>query len=381
MKIDRISLRAIATVSGFIIGAGIFGVPYIFSKSGYLAGITELAVISVLLIFTHLLYSEAILRTGGHHRLVGLAAIYLGRTWKRIVSTSNILGSFGAMLAYTILGGTFFWQLFGNILPLGLFGFQLVFFVIMAIFVAAGLKLVSKIEMALTALLFITVLGIVAWGAPHVRFENFVAGEVKNLFLPFGVLLFALGGWASVPEACDILGNNLKRLRGVLVWGTGLAALITALFASVVLGISGVGTTESAIAGLVPVLGTGIVLAGALFGLLAIITSFLVMGTSLKETFEYDFKLSKISALALALGVPLVLFLFGARSFINVISITGGVFGAIDIIVIMLIYRAARKSGKRKPEYSFRIPGFAIWMTIFIFFVGAVYELITALKF
>lgn len=374
-------LRAVASVAGFIIGAGIFGVPYIFSKSGYLPGMIELVAISFILILTHLLYGEVVLRTGGRHRLPGLAAIYLGRNWKRTVTFSNLLGAFGAMLAYTILGGMFFWQLLGNVLPIGLFQFQLIFFAVMAALVAAGLKLVSRVEMALTALLFITVLGIAAWGAPHVRLENFVPGEAKNLFLPFGVLLFALGGWASVPEAGEILGNNLKRLRGVIIWGTGLAAAVTAIFASVVLGVSGAGTTESAIAGLIPVLGGGIVLAGAVFGLLAIITSFLVMGTNLKETFEYDFRLHKAAAFALALGVPLILFLIGARSFINVISITGGVFGAIDIIIILLIYRAARKSGKRKPEYALRIPEFVVWPIIFIFLAGAVYELAIALNF
>lgn len=372
-------LRAIATVSGFIIGAGIFGVPYIFSKSGLLAGLLELALIAGALVLAHLLYGEVILRTSGRHRLVGFAGRYLGNSGKVVASASNVLGAVGALLAYTILGGVFLWQLLGSVLPLSLFSFQLLFFGVMAVLVISGLKFVSRVEGVLTFLLFAVILGIVAWSAPHARVENLLGFDFKNIFLPFGVLMFALGGWAAVPEARDILEGEPSKLRGAIVWGTLAASGITAIFGASVLAVSGPKTTEAAIAGLVPELGYGVVVAGAIFGLLAISTSFAILGMNLKETFEYDFRWSRVSSAVIALGAPLAIFLSGARDFIKVINITGGVFGALDIVLIMLIYLAAKERGDRKPEYEVGIKPNRVWIFIAAFGIAALYEILKEL--
>lgn len=379
MKIDRAYLRAIASVAGFIVGAGIFGVPYIFSKSGLLAGLLELALIAGALVLAHLLYGEVILRTSGRHRLVGFAGRYLGNSGKVVASVSNVLGAMGALLAYTILGGVFLWQLLGSVLPLSLFSFQLLFFGVMAILVISGLKFVSRVEGVLTLLLFAVILGISAWSAPHARVENLLGFDLKNIFLPFGVLMFALGGWAAVPEARDILEGEPSKLRGAIVWGTLAASGITAIFGASVLAVSGSKTTEAAIAGLVPYLGYGVVIAGAIFGLLAISTSFVILGMNLKETFEYDFRWSRVSSFAIALGVPLAIFLSGARDFIKVINITGGVFGALDIVLIMLIYLVAKEKGDRKPEYEVGITPSRVWFFIAAFGLAALYEILKEL--
>lgn len=381
MKLDRNYFRAIASVIGFIIGAGIFGVAYSWSKAGYAVGMSELVVIALIMLTAHLMFGEVLLRTEGRHRLPGLAAIYLGERARKVAVITNVLGAFGALLAYTIVGGSFMWELTGTIFPIGLFGYQILFFAFMSVLVLAGLRMVAKVELVLTALLILTVLFIVSWAMPQVRVENFlIKGHFYNAILPFGVLIFSLGGWAAVPEAKEILGKNLGMLKGVIIWGSLLAAAITAIFGSVVLGVSGSNTTQTSIEGLRPILGLGIVTAGAVFGVLAIATSFIILGMYVKETLQYDFKLSKELSVALTIGVPLGLFLLGARSFINVISLTGGVFGVLDVILIMLIYRVARKTGKRKPEYALRIPGFIIWPLIIVFAFGAGFEIFTFLN-
>lgn len=380
MRINSPYLRAVTVVSGFIIGAGIFGVAYTWSHSGYFIGLLELIGLSAVITLAHLMFGEIILRTKTNHRLPGLAALYLGRRGKRLAAISNILGGLGALLAYVIIGGTFLWQLTGTIFPFGQFSYQLIFFLFMGTLVISGLRMVAKVEYVLTLLMIGTILFIVAWGAPHVRLENLLLpGRWYYALLPFGVLVFSLGGWAAIPEAKEVLGQERKKLKSVILAGSLIAAFITALFASAILGISGKGTTEEAIDGLLPVLGYGVVTAGTVFGVLAIATSFLILGIYLQETLQFDFKLPKDISAALTLGVPFALFLLGARSFIKVISITGGVFGAIDVILIMLIYRVAVRRGERKPEYSLSVPGFFIWLVIGAFVIGGLYEIIAVL--
>lgn len=378
MFIDRVYLRAVATVAGFIIGAGIFGVAFSWSQAGYFVGVAELAVIALIILTAHLMFGEVLLRSEGHHRLPGLAALYLGEGAGKLAVITNVFGAFGALLAYTIIGGTFMWELAGTIFPIGLFAYQILFFAFMSVLVAAGLRLAAKVELILTILLILIILFIVGWAMPHLSLDNlFIKGNFYNTLLPFGVLIFSLGGWAAIPEAKEILDKNLRRLKSVIIWGSLMAAAITAIFGTVVLGVSGSNTTESSIEGMRPILGLGIVTAGAIFGVLAIATSFIVLGMYVKETLQYDFKLPKESSLVLTIGVPLALFLFGFRSFINVISLTGGLFGVLDVILIMLIYRVARLKGKRKPEYALRIPGFVLWFMIAAFALGAVYEIIS----
>lgn len=370
-------MRAIASVAGFIVGAGIFGVAYSWSKSGFFVGLAEFAVIAAGLLAAHLMFGEIILRTEGKHRLAGLARHYLGDKAGQIAFASNMLGALGALLAYTILGGTFLWQLVGTSIPLGQTAYQLLFFFIMSVLAIGGLKIIARVEFMLTIFLLLTVFLIVALSLPHVRLENFfIKGHFSNALLPFGVLIFSLGGWAAIPEARDILGKKSRLLKRTVVWGSLIATLITVLFASSVFGVSGEFATEEGILGLYPYLGYGIVTVGALFGVLAIATSFLILGIYVMETLEFDFKIPKDVAAAITLGAPLGLYLVGARSFINVISVTGGVFGALDVIMIMLIYRAAKKNGIRKPEYQLRMPRFVPWLIMAVFALGAIYEIV-----
>ena len=112
---------------------------------------------------------------------------------------------------------------------------------------------------------------------------------------------------------------------------------------------------------------------------MAISTSFAILGMNLKETFEYDFRWSKFSSVAIALGVPLAIFLAGARNFIKVINITGGVFGALDIMLIMLIYLVARERGDRKPEHEVKITPRRVWFFIAAFGLAAGYEILKEL--
>ena len=79
--------RAISALVGTVIGAGIFGIPYVVAKIGFLPGIFYLLTLGTLVLFLNLLYGEVILRTPGDHQLTGYAEIYLGKfgkIWKII---------------------------------------------------------------------------------------------------------------------------------------------------------------------------------------------------------------------------------------------------------------------------------------------------------
>ena len=98
---------AIAVLIGTIVGAGTFGLPYVFARAGFSAGIFYLLVLTFAVLAVHLIYGEIILRTSGSHRLVGYTDKYLGKRAKILATVVALVEYYGALLAYTILGGEF----------------------------------------------------------------------------------------------------------------------------------------------------------------------------------------------------------------------------------------------------------------------------------
>ena len=141
-------------------------------------------------------------------------------------------------------------------------------------------------------------------------------------------------------------------------------------------GITGSGTTEEAINGLIPYLGNWIISVGAIFGILAVFTSFLVLGLGLEEIFHDDYRIKKRVAFCLALFVPFLAYLFGLKSFIFIIGLVGALAAGIDGILTVLIYFKAKKAGDRQPEYQIKTGIFWGWLLILMFSLGFIYQFV-----
>ncbi len=66
----------------------------------------------------------------------------------------------------------------------------------------------------------------------------------------------------------------------------------------------------------------------------------------------------------------IILIILGAQSFITTLGIAGSVAGGIEGILILFIFRKAKKLGKRKPEYSFNVPLGLSGVLIALFIAG-----------
>jgi len=53
-----------------------------------------------------------------------------------------------------------------------------------------------------------------------IQIANLVYFNIGNVFLPFGVILFALMSFHAIPEVEIILGNKEKMMKRVLLFGT-----------------------------------------------------------------------------------------------------------------------------------------------------------------
>lgn len=371
-------LFATAVLMSTIVGVGIFGLPYSGAQSGFLVAAVFLFVLTLIMIFLHLLYGEIVSRTKEKHRLAGYAGHYLGKWAKRIVASSIIISFYGSLLAYIIIGGNFLYIIFSSFLTnISPIVFNLIFFVIGAIVIYFGIRLIAELDFLMGIFLILIVLLIFYFGFPQIDISNLKTINLNNFFLPYGVILYALAGATAIPEIKEIFSQNGKRYKKAIILGTLIPAILYFIFMATVIGLTGSQTSIEAIRGLTDLLGKKIILPGALFGFLATISSFFMVGLSLKKTFWYDFKVNKNLSWLLVCSVPLILFILGFRAFIPIIVILGGLMGAIEGTAIVLIYKKAKKYGIQKADYNLKVPDILRYIVISIFVLGFISILIS----
>ncbi|OGN10213.1 MAG: hypothetical protein A3J46_05925 [Candidatus Yanofskybacteria bacterium RIFCSPHIGHO2_02_FULL_41_11] len=368
-------LYSVAVLVGTMVGVGIFGIPFAFAKAGFWVGTSFLVAIAIITLLVDLLYGEIILRTDSQHQLTGYTELYLGPTFKKIIFFSIAFSSYAALLAYIIISGEFlsnvflFWQLNPDT-------YSYLFFIFFSTLVLIGIKRVSWLELVLT-LLFIGVIVIVFFaGFGQVNSENYRTPNFYYWFLPYGVLLFAFAGLSGVPIQKEVLAGKEKLLKKSIIWAVAIVSLLYFLFAFTVVGISGDITTPDAIKGLYEFLGDRIIFLGSLFGALAVGTAYMMLGTALSEIFQYDYGIKKFFSWVLVVIPPIIFFIGGIRTFIDIIGLAGAVALALEMAILVLIYIKAKKHGKRNPEYSLSVPKFILYFLVLIFVAGIGYALI-----
>jgi len=362
-------IYAIATLSGTIIGVGLFALPYITLKVGFWVMLGYFLVLGSLVILVHLFFGELALKTPDLKRLPGFAKFHLGKWGEKTAFLSSILGIFGAILAYIIVGGEFLTELLSPIFGGGNLVWTLFYFSLGAALIFFGIKAISKIEFWGLVLFFIILIAIFFRGQTFLKIENlFPQPDFSQLFLPYGAILFSLWGAALIPEVEEMLRERKKLLKILIPISILIPIFVYLFFIYLILGITGSQTTESALTGLRNFLGDRIVSLGLFFGVLTTFTSFIALGLTLKKVFWYDLKIDKNLSWAITCFIPLALFLIGIKSFIPVIVFVGGAMLGIDGILILLMYR------KINPKKILIYPLFLILLG------GIIYEIIYFLK-
>lgn len=374
MEINKNTILALATIVGTTVGAGIFGIPYVIVKAGLLAGFFNFILIGGAVLLLHLLFGEVVLRTKTPHRLIGYAQIYLGAWGRILITISTVVGLVGALLAYLIIGGDFLHMIFGFLWEAPSFYWSLLFWASLSVFVFLGIKFIAPLEVLMNTIFIGIILFIFFVALPKINFQDIALFDPPNTFLPYGILLFAFAGWLAVPEAVSILSSREEKsqLKAIIIWSAILVFILYFLFTFVVVGVGGQNTSEDALSGLVPYLGHSIVVLGAIFGVVAVAASFLVLGNYLKNALRYDYSMPAFLAASFATGLPLLFFLAGFREFIAVIGLTGVLIGVLEGVVIILIFQRAKKFGDREPEYALNIPQIVLYFLAILFIVGAV---------
>lgn len=369
-------IRSTSVLIGTIVGAGIFGLPYAFVKSGFFVGLFYLLVLAGVFFVIKRCYAEVVLRTNDKLEMAGYVKRYLGKTGKILITLSLVLGIYGALTAYTIGVGEFLFSLLNPLIGGSQVFWSLVFWAIASLLVLKGIGIVSRVEVFMASGLIVVVLFVFCLSAPFVNLDNLETIHWQNLLFPYGVVLFALGGASAIPTMRRILAGRERLLKKSILLGILIPVLIYIIFCFSVVGVSGEQTSETALTGFANLTNGKILLVGGIFGILAMTTSFLALGFVLRELIHRDYKIPLMPAWVLTISIPLVVFLLGLRSFITVVGFAGGVLSGLQGIILIITYYRAKKKGDREPEFSFNLPKPLAYFIYILFIFGIIYQFI-----
>jgi tyrosine-specific transport protein len=373
---DRGVLHAGAVLIGTMVGAGIFGIPFAFAQAGFWVGMAWLVGLAVILCVFNLLFAELTLSTQGTHQVSGYANIWLGAWGRRLMTLVNIVGLYGALLAYMIVAGAFLHNVLSEFLTVDPQLYSLIFALAWSLLWVLRPRTIASVELALIGLYTGLILIVAAIGLPHIQL-NFLSGwSPDSWYVPYSVVLFALAGLSAVPIQRQLLSGRERLLRPAIIASMVFVVLLYAVFALTVVGLSGHGTSPEALAGLYGILGTPVIILASILGILTVSSSYVMLGTALYESFHTDYHLRPSVAWLLGLGPPVLLFMSGLRNFIDVIGLVGAVAVGTQAILLLAAYVRSRRMRLREAEMRVRIPLFVVWTLMAFFAAGIIHELL-----
>lgn len=355
-------------LAGTIIGAGVFGLPYLFEKSGVIVSLLYLTVFGLIFSLMHLMYAEIIVNTEEDHRFVGYTKIYLGK-WEALLATlTSVAGVLLSLTAYLILSISFFNLISPDspdiykLLLFWLLGSVAIFWEINHLVFAEFLITIGIVG------IIIALAGYGLIGAERLISFSFIAPQ--NLLLPYGAVLFSLSGRVAIPALVGYFRRNnlpFSKLKPAVFFGTLAPALVYFIFIVGILSLSET-VSEDSISGIIGRLPEPLLWLLGVLGILALWSTYIVLGRDLKKSLNYDFNIPPLLAGLTVIITPLLLYFGGVRNFLTLIGVIGGVFIGLEGVFIVLM--------KQKISPLNRPFAYAL---IFVFASGIIHELIKLL--
>lgn len=353
--------------AGGMVGVGFLSLPYIASKVGIWVMLGYFVALTAIVLVINLIFCQISLKTPDLKRFPGFVGYYLGKRAEIFAIILTIIGTFGVLLAYLIVGGQFLSSVFQPFFSGSEMIYIFIYFIVASIIIYFDIKVVARAEFWILILLFVSLVLVFLESFSYIKINNiFIPGQsgLVNLFLPYGPLLFAFWGIGLIPELEEMLVGRKKQLKKGVVISTILTSVFYFIFVVLILGVTGGQTSQTALAGLKSFLNSNMVSVALLMGALATFVAFITQGLIFKKTLVYDLKIKHWQAFVMTCSPPMILLLLGLKSFIPILSFIGGVILGIDGIFILLMYK--KIGGKNIIIYPLSL----------IFLLGVIYEVV-----
>ncbi len=365
---DSRYLAATGTIVGTIVGAGILALPYAISKPGFIIGLLLLLVVGAASILITMYTGELSFKSKRLHQLPILISKYTNKHFRLAALLLQILTIYGALIAYLIVIGVSLSILIGFPFTISI----LVVFLLSAPLILRGYSAVEDMEMPLA---LIKLLLIVAISIPFILMispQNLSTIHPGKALFSFGIILFSLTAFTVVPEVKAELGDRREQFNKAIIVSVIISIAVYILFTAAFLGFFGTNISDIATNS---VSSNGFSYVFYIATIFIVITPYLALSLVLVDTFNYDFKMSRLKGFALATFIPLILSLTHAN-FAYVLDVIGGLLLPLLAIMVLIAVFMERKRFGISKHYS--VPG-GVWTILFtgaIMVIGMAYTII-----
>ncbi|MST04180.1 MAG: hypothetical protein EXS49_01250 [Candidatus Pacebacteria bacterium] len=372
-------------LSGTIIGAGVFALPYVFKSSGILLGLLFLGISIWAFCLIHLMYADIIKRTPGNHRFVGYTKMYLGKYAFISSIFIGVVEMILVMVIYLILSESFINLIYPEASQI----FKVLIFWLLGSFaIFFNVKKLAFTEFLITGGIIVIIISTFIYGFknlfqidftfPFFSAEGGSAPGGKNIFFPLGPILFALSGSVAIPSLVDYFrilksNNSDKNLKKSVSLGTIIPGIVYAIFIFGVLSLSKV-VSEDSVSGLIGNVSPIFLFVLGILGILCLWSSYIVVGLNIFNILRFDLKIRKSLRFFMVVFLPIILYVAGLRNFILLTGIIGGIFLSIECIFIILIWLKMNRGNIGKSIFK-RQNNISIVFLFLIFSIAIIFEL------
>ena len=336
--------EAACIITGYGIGAGVLSMPYVADIVGFPASVAILVLAFLASYVLHLMIAELAIKTEDGGQIISCLSRFLFRgRFKNVLSISFFV--LMALILCTNLA-TYIAaseEIIIALIPVSPLAAKLIFYVLAASVVFFGLKVVGISEKyAVSAIIaLIAVLAAASVFAEHNPI-NLHTGSVNQMLAYFGLAMFAMSAFFSVPQAVEGLNKDKKKIKRAVFLGLGVNFMLILVISFCALW-SSARITEVAMVGWSEGIGLWARLIGSIFTLLAMLTTYWSLSLALAGIIEEMTKLDSRLCWLIATLPSMILVLFELGDFMELLRTAGGLIAIVVAVMVVPSYRNARR--------------------------------------
>lgn len=345
MKDSKLTVwESACIITGYGIGGGVMSMPYLAEKNGIFLSFVILAAALVASYVLHLMIADLALKSDDGGQIIACISRFLFRGKLKLPLTITFFVLMALILctnlaAYIAGAG----EIMVELLPISHVTAKLIFYVAAASVVLFGLKAVGVSEKIAVTVIFILIgiLAVSSFTAIHNPLP--VSGGSLNAALAFfGMAMFAMSAFFSIPQAVEGLGKDRKKIKKAVFLGLfNNFILITVI--SVCALMASTEVTEVAMVGWSSGIGAWAQIIGGVFTILAMLTTYwsisLALGSIVQEQLGFNARVCWL----IATLPSLCLTLFNLGGFMEFMRMAGGLIAIVVAVMVVPAYRNARE--------------------------------------
>ena len=338
--------EAACIITGYGIGGGVMALPYLAEKNGFLITVIILAAAFLASYILHLMIADLALKSSEGGQIIACLSQFLFRGKLKKVLTISF---FVLMLAILFTNLTSYIngaeEILVSLLNISPFLAKLLFYIVAAAVVLFGLKAVGVSEKIAMVVIFalIGVLAVASFFGQGNPVPMVNLGEISfnRVLAFFGLAMFSLAAFFSVPQAVEGLNGNHKEIKKAIFLGfmNNFIIILVICFCSVY---ASTEVTTVAMVGWSKGIGLWAQVIGSVFTILAMLTTYWSLSLALADIVRETTKLEHRMSWLIATLPSLILALFSLGGFMEFMRLAGGLISIIIAVMVIPAFINAR---------------------------------------